>query len=96
MAILTTRKSERITLKRFPRIHELLELPPIERPGSDVPTSGGITLSEGCLITKGVKYTHDLTRWVNVTRGDAAVIVRKFSLVSLAVFDPIIAGIFNF
>jgi hypothetical protein len=78
MDILTTRKSERIDVKRFPRIPKLLEIPPIERPGSHVPTSGGITLSEGCLITKGVNYTHYLTRWVNATRGEAAVVVRKF------------------
>ncbi|KAF5373473.1 hypothetical protein D9615_009468 [Tricholomella constricta] len=50
----------------------LLDLPVIQRTPASVSNissspglDGGVDLSEGCLITKAIKYTHQLAHWVN-------------------------------
>jgi hypothetical protein len=82
MALLTTQKPERITIKAFPRVTELLDddLPLTERPNpSKVLPFGGVSVSEGCLVTKGVKYTHEFTRWIEKS-DDTSVIVSFISV----------------
>jgi hypothetical protein len=68
-----TRKG-RITAKAFASVPALAGLPAIQKqPGSVSNTSslagpdtagGLIDLAEGCMLTKSVKYTHQLTYWV--------------------------------
>ncbi|RDB28945.1 hypothetical protein Hypma_016031 [Hypsizygus marmoreus] len=74
MSLIT--KQNRVSTKPFATIPSLLQLPAISRPpasasGSDVSSRLGpdefrdIDLSEGCLVTKTVKYTHRLIAWVD-------------------------------
>ncbi|KAK2464686.1 hypothetical protein APHAL10511_003262 [Amanita phalloides] len=77
MSLLT--KKDRISVKPFARIPALLDLPPIQRASASVSnvssfreTGGGVDLSEGCLLTKSVKYTHQLAHWVNAVRDKSA------------------------
>ena len=73
MSLLT--KQNRITVKQFAAVPALLSLPAVQRAPPSVPDAsfrwddGGINLSEGCLVTKTVKYTHQLVHWVNAVRG---------------------------
>ena len=85
MSLLT--REDRISVKPFARVPALLDLPAIQRAPasvSDVSSSrgpaGGVDLSEGCLITKTIKYTHQLAHWVNAVRNkfaDSRLIVRR-------------------
>jgi len=34
---------------------------------------GGVDLAEGCLVTKTIRYTHQLAYWVNAVRQDVSV-----------------------
>jgi hypothetical protein len=75
----------RITVKKFAAVPALLDLPEIQRlPGSVSRASSwrgegdGVDLAEGCLLTKTVKYTHQLAHWVNAVRdGDPTEVVRR-------------------
>lgn len=69
----------RLSVKEFAAVPAVLDLPEIQRDAASVsdvsPRSskrGGIVdLEEGCLITKSVKYVHQLVHWVNaVCSGD--------------------------
>jgi len=82
-------KEARISVKPFARVPALLDLPVIQRaPASvfDVSSSrgstGGVDLSEGCLITKAIKYTHQLVHWVNAVQNKSAdsrlIVSRRF------------------
>src|SRR5688572_19401664 len=82
MSLLT--KDHRLSVKRFAAIPALLDLPAIEQPPgsvSDVSSrefEGGVDLSEGCLVTKRVGYTHQLIHWVNpIHEGDPCEVVSK-------------------
>jgi hypothetical protein len=79
-------KAGRITVKPFAAVPEIpiLNFPAIVRglPSvSNVSAECGIagnevSLEEGCLITKTIKYTHQLAHWVNAVRnGDERFIV---------------------
>ena len=67
----------------FAAVPALLDQPAIPRPSPTVSNAssfheldGGVDLTEGCLVTKTVKYTHQLTHWVNaVQNGDPTEIV---------------------
>jgi hypothetical protein len=66
----------RITVKAFASVPSLADLPEIQQEGSVSNISsfqgtfGGIDLAEGCILTKSVKYTHQLVQWVKgVCRG---------------------------
>jgi len=75
----------RITVKTFAAAHTLADLPEIEQHPcsvsdiSSVQVDGGsIDLAEGCLLTKSVKYTHQLVHWVNAARsGDSREVVSR-------------------
>ena len=65
MSLLT--KSGHISVKPFakvPALGDLPEIQPAEGSVSNVSarrgTDGGVDLAEGCIITKSVKYTHQL------------------------------------
>jgi hypothetical protein len=76
----------RITFKTFASAPALADLPEIQQqPGtvSDISSLQGghnsvIDLAEGCILTKSVKYTHQLTHWVNVVHsGDPREVVSR-------------------
>jgi hypothetical protein len=83
MSLLT--REGRITVKAFASVPALVDLPEIQQaPGSvsDVSslqgTGGAIDLAEGCILTKSVKYTHQLVHWVDaVCSGDPGEIVSR-------------------
>jgi hypothetical protein len=68
-------KEHRLTAKQFASVPALLDLPEIQRVPASVSNVssrlsssgryGNIELQEGCLITKSVKYTHQLAHMVN-------------------------------
>jgi hypothetical protein len=70
----------RITVRPFAWVPSLADLHEIQQEPcsiSDVSsvsvTDGPIDLAEGCMLTKSVKYTHQLTHWVKTAcSGDAA------------------------
>jgi hypothetical protein len=87
MSILT--KAECITAKPFAKVPGLLDLPPIEHAPPSISNvssfqgdlEGEVDLSEGCLINKAIKYTHQLMHWVNPVwdkSDDTNAIVRNF------------------
>ena len=62
----------RITVKKFAAAPALLELDEIQRQPASVSqvssfrgANDGVDLAEGCMLTKSVKYTHQLVHWVN-------------------------------
>jgi hypothetical protein len=66
----------RITVKKFAAVPALLDLDEIQRQPASVSqvssfrgANDGVDLAEGCMLTKSVKYTHQLTHWVNAVRG---------------------------
>lgn len=81
MSLLT--QSGHISVKPFAKVPALGDLPEIQpaegsvsnvspRPG----INGGVDLAEGCIITRSIKYTHQLAHWVNAVRnGDPTEIV---------------------
>jgi hypothetical protein len=76
----------RITVKTFAAVPTLANLPEIQQaPGSVANissfrgTGGGVDLAEGCILTKSVKYTHQLAHWVTAVRsGDPSEVVSRF------------------
>ncbi|KAM6495239.1 hypothetical protein JOM56_009862 [Amanita muscaria] len=77
MALLNT--DDRISVKKFASIPALIHLglpevkrEPISLSGASSRSSAGssehydIALEEGCMITKSVRYTHEVIHWVNV------------------------------
>ena len=73
----------RVSVKPFASAPPLAGLPPIRRAQasvSDISSRRGLTdgvdLEEGCLVTRNVKYTHQLTHWINaVRRGESETVV---------------------
>ncbi|KAI0298917.1 hypothetical protein BC826DRAFT_88993 [Russula brevipes] len=71
-------KDNRISLKQFAAVPALAGLPAIMRSPPSVsnvssfqgPEDGGIDLKEGCMVTKLVKYTHQLMHFINAVRGE--------------------------
>jgi hypothetical protein len=64
----------------FASVPALANLPEIQQqPGSvSKILSPSIDLEEGCFLTKSVKYTHQLTHWVNVVHsGDPKELVSR-------------------
>ena len=66
----------------------LADLPPIRRAEasvSDVSSLPGVEdcvdQSVGCFVTKTIKYTHQLSHWVNATRDEDAELVVRFKLI---------------
>jgi hypothetical protein len=83
MSLLT--REGRITFKTFALVTTLANLPEIQQqPGtvSNISSLQGadnrIDLAEGCILTKSVKYTHQLAHWVNaVHSGDPKEVVSR-------------------
>jgi len=83
MSLLT--REGRITVRAFAAVPTLVDLPEIQQaPGSVSNVSsfrgagGRVDLAEGCILTKSVKYTHQLVHWVNAAcRGDPGEVVSK-------------------
>lgn len=73
----------RLSVKPFASVPALLDLPQILRKPATVSNvsslssiRGGIQLEEGCLITKSIKYTHQVAHLLNAVRsGDPKPIV---------------------
>ena len=73
----------RITVKPFAAVPALLNLDEIQRQPRSVSQissfqgdNDGVDLAEGCMLTKSVKYTHQLAHWVNaVGSGDLSEVV---------------------
>ena len=61
------------TVKEFASVPPLLGHPAIQRARANV---SSLDLAEGCLVTKTVKYTHQLVHWINaVHNGDPTDVV---------------------
>ncbi|KAF8899777.1 hypothetical protein CPB84DRAFT_1680960 [Gymnopilus junonius] len=78
-----------LSVKAFAKVPAVLDLPEILRdPASASNVSSrhesirnGVDLSEGCMLTKSVKYSHQLAHFVNaVNRGDPGPIVEVLKL----------------
>jgi hypothetical protein len=94
---LITKEHHRLSVKPFASVPALLDLPEIRRQlepatGTDSkvsshlsPMHGGVGLEEGCLITKSIKYTHQLAHMVSAVRfGDPQPVVsQKFQEIVL-------------
>ena len=76
----------RLTVKKFAAVPSVLGLTPIVQPGSVSTSSsrravgGFVDIDEGCMLTKSVKYTHQLAHWVSAVQGgdSSAVVSTKF------------------
>ncbi len=74
-----------LSVKPFARVLAVLDLPELRRASPTVRGSssirrvdGSVDLAEGCLLTKTVKYTHQLAHWVNAVRtGDPEEVVSE-------------------
>jgi hypothetical protein len=83
MSLLT--REGRITVKAFASVPALADLPEIQQEPGSVSnissfqgTSGYIDLAEGCILTKSIKYTHQLTHWVNAAHsGDPKEVISR-------------------
>ncbi len=83
MSFLT--KDRHITVRPFAKVPALGDLPEIRHALRTVVSSssrhradGSVDLAEGCLLTKTVKYTHQLAHWVNAIRsGDPKEVVSE-------------------
>jgi hypothetical protein len=83
MTLLT--REGRITFKTFASVPTLVDLPEIQQQPGTVSnisslqgTDDSIDLAEGCILTKSVKYTHQLAHWVNaVHSGDPREVVSR-------------------
>jgi hypothetical protein len=81
-------KDNRISVKQFAAVPALVGLPAITRSTPTVSgvscfggPEGGVDLHEGCMVTKLVKYTHQLVHFVNaVHEGDPADVVSRLPL----------------
>jgi hypothetical protein len=81
-------KDNRISVKQFAAIPALAGLPAITRSAPSVsgvssfqgPEDSGVNLNEGCMVTKVIKYTHQLGQFVNAVRGeDPSIVVSRLS-----------------
>jgi hypothetical protein len=79
-------RNGRISVKPFTKVPPLVNLPgilPTHASVSNVSSNsrvqeGGVDLSEGCLVTKSLKYTHQLIHWINAIRtGDPTEVVSR-------------------
>ena len=83
MSIIT--KDHRLSVKPFAAVPAVLDLPEIQREPASVSNvssrssmRGNVDLEEGCLITKSVKYAHQLAHMVNaVGSGDPQPVVSQ-------------------
>ena len=84
MSLLT--EEHRLSTKQFAAVQALLDLPEIQREPASVSNGsshlssmyGSVDLEEGCLITKSVKYAHQLAHMVNAVRsGDPQPVVSQ-------------------
>ena len=82
MSLLTN--EHRLSVKPFAAVPALLDLPEIQREPASVSNvssrlstmCGGVDLEEGCLLTKSVRYTHQVAHIINAVRsGDPQPIV---------------------
>lgn len=80
MSLLTSQG--RISVNPFARVPPLGGLPGITPAPASVDISSrrgvedGVDLSEGCLVTKTLKYTHEKTHWISAIRqGDPTQVV---------------------
>lgn len=78
------KKDGRISVKQFAVVPPLLDLPAIQRDPASASVSsfqgpeGGVDLAEGCIVTKFVRYTHQLAHMVNAVRsGDSGDVVSR-------------------
>jgi hypothetical protein len=93
MSLLT--EENRLSVKLFAAVPALLDLPEIQRQPASVSNvssrlssmRGSVDLEEGCLITKDVKYTHQLAYMVNAVRSrdPQPIVSQKFQEISLQV-----------
>ncbi len=88
----------RLSVNRFAKVPALgkVNLPPILRDDSssagDVSSlrgsvNEGVDLTEGCLVTKTIRYSHQLAHWVNTARkqsGNPEAVVRRTSMLALS------------
>jgi len=81
-------KNNRISVKQFATVPAFAGLPAITRSAPSVsgvssfqgPEDGGVDLNEGCMVTKVIKYTHQLVQFVNAVRGeDPSIVVSRLS-----------------
>ena len=79
---------DRLSVRPFAAVPALLDLPEIQREPASVSNvssrlssmRGRVDLEEGCLVTKFVKYAHQLAYMVNAVRsGDPEPVVSKIS-----------------
>ncbi|KAF8809017.1 hypothetical protein BYT27DRAFT_7284830 [Phlegmacium glaucopus] len=74
MSLITRRG--RISVKPFASVPSLANLPSIQRAQASVSNVSsrcrveGVDLSEGCLVTKSIKYTHQLSHWINAAQNN--------------------------
>jgi hypothetical protein len=80
MSLLT--KTQRISVPQFASVPLLGDLPTIQRAPasvSNVSTREGVDVDlaeEGCMVTKCIKYTHQLAYWIDVVdKGDPSIVV---------------------
>jgi hypothetical protein len=80
-------KKGRVSVKPTAKVPPLGGLPGIVRASATTSVVSsrrgieeGVDLSEGCLVTKSIKYTHQLAHWISAVReGDpTGVVSRKF------------------
>ena|SRR5216684_617460 len=84
MATLLTKRGH-ITAKPFAKVPALGDLPEIQPARATVSgvssrcgVEDGVDLAEGCIVTKTIKYTHQLVHWVNTVRsGDPKDVVSE-------------------
>lgn len=88
MSLLT--EEHRLSVKQFAAVPALLDLPEIQREPASVSNvssrllqssmRGSVDLEEGCIITKSVKYAHQLAHMVNAVRSEdpQPVVSQKF------------------
>jgi hypothetical protein len=77
-----------ILVKPFASVPSLANLPPIQHAQASVSNvsshhgvEDGVGLSEGCFATKTLKYTHQLSHWVNAVRNEGPEPIMSFNLI---------------
>ncbi|KAH9992714.1 hypothetical protein BJV74DRAFT_877832 [Russula compacta] len=74
-------RDNRVSVKQFASIPALIGLPAIMRSAPSV----SVDLNEGCMVTKLVKYTHQLAHFVNAVRtgdsGDIEKIIEELAII---------------
>ena len=95
-------RNSRLTVKPFAAVPKILELGleaivwPTSTISSRLSNHGeehSVPRIEGCLITKTVKYTHQLTHWINTIKsGDPVEVLRMISMPSCSTAFIIFSG----